>query len=131
MDSTSAHSLDPREKRRFTRYNISGTVPCDVFDRAGNRLEAVFMDVSVKGAGMILEPGPRPGDYLEVRFDGPQTVCLRFKVQWVASNAAIQKIADLTNMERVGLALMEPVPNHADFNFVDFLQQFGSLEISE
>ncbi len=130
MSTTASATINPREKRQFTRYEVTGYIPCTISDQHGNIMEAMFIDVSSKGMGMLIEPGPRPGDFVWITFDDEAQTCLRFRVQWVAANPDIQKIDQLQDMERIGIALMDETAG-ADWDLVDFLKQYDTLEISE
>lgn len=130
MSTTASATINPREKRQFTRYEVTGYIPCTINDQHGQKMDAMFIDVSSKGMGMLMEPGPRPGDFLWITFDDDVRTRLRFRVQWVAANLDIQKIEHLHDMERIGIALMDEAAP-ADWDLVNYLKQFDTLEISE
>lgn len=108
------------EKRRHVRYALTGEIPGVLTNERGEALEVVAVDISQRGIGVLLVPGPERREVLTLTLRGPETLVLRFEVRWTTTEHDLEEIAELKEMRRCGLRLLT--------SGLDLLEVFSALD---
>ncbi|MBF0440822.1 MAG: PilZ domain-containing protein [Oligoflexales bacterium] len=115
------------ERRLYNRFALRGTLPGDLRDKNGNRLDIVTVDVSSNGMGLLIDPAPKIGDMLSLSMtkDG-QPIDLIFKVEWIQPAAGLVDIPGVEDAKRCGVLL-----KNDGINLLELLSGFNSVHIEE
>lgn len=116
---------NPRERRQFIRYALTGELPGQLTNEAGVVFNVVTVDVSRRGLGLLLDPAPEVEERLTLTLEGRGgTVAL--EVRWTAIHHEFDSLPGLQSMRRCGLYVLD---RKADL--VTVLAKYDGMQIEE
>ncbi|SMF76631.1 PilZ domain-containing protein [Pseudobacteriovorax antillogorgiicola] len=74
-------SLLMQERRTEVRYSLNGLVPLRLELEKGQVLDAIFLDASTRGLGMIVEPSLKVDQQVLLKVGGG--IQLKMSVRWI------------------------------------------------
>jgi hypothetical protein len=111
------------ERRTQTRFELTGTLPGKLTNQAGDVYEAICVDVSKNGLGLLVDPIPKSGEKL---FLETPNLKLAFDIRWVSRQTLLSELVDeLAATCRVGLLI------DGDTDLVEFLSAFDDIQVGE
>ncbi|MGE0173106.1 MAG: hypothetical protein AB7T49_09985 [Oligoflexales bacterium] len=111
------------ERRTQTRFELTGSLPGNLTSDSGDVYEAICVDVSKHGLGLLLDPIPKAGGKLYL--DTPSGK-LTFEIRWVSRQTQLGALLDeLSSTCRVGLLVA------GDTDLVQFLATFDDIQVGD
>ena len=113
------------ERRRHIRFALTGDPEAKILDANGSEIDTIFLDVSVEGIGVLLDPAPKVGENLTLEFSGDEdSVCLQ--VMWINKNVNMKELSGVDGICRCGLWT-----NERNRDLVDVFSNINGVEIEE
>jgi len=118
-----------QDRRRHVRYTITGRLPGVLSDAEGSAFEVLPVDISLRGLGILIDPGPVSGATLTLTINHLNSGInhLVFTVKWTAMDSTMIEIPGLDQMLHCGLELVDPTT----IDLVEFLGDFAEMAIEE
>ena len=116
-----------REKRSHIRYPLSGHLPGTMVNSKGEVLESLIVDISAKGLGLLLDPGPQMGDILSLQFNTDHVQEVKFEVKWSLHSDKTQQLPGLHDMCRCGLLILDDSDDSLDL--IEIMNRFDGIDI--
>ena len=116
-----------REKRRFTRYDVAGSILGSWYN-GDVELEVMLLDASRQGLGVLVDQNLSSGDELLLRLDREQNGVseVKFVVRWCRDEASSNGVPGLEDIKRCGLKVLAP-----EFDPVSFLREVEGIRLEE
>ncbi|MFW7379924.1 MAG: PilZ domain-containing protein [Oligoflexus sp.] len=120
------------DRRANPRYSLSGSLPGELRGEDGVQFNAMTVDISRRGLGLLIDPAPQPGAVIELEFDQVENIpgdikSLQFTIRHVLESP-IHTITGLVNMKRCGIEIIDP---DRSLDLVHFFSEFDTLIIQE
>lgn len=117
---------NPRERRQFVRYALTGELPGRLTNAAGMSFNVVTVDVSRRGMGLLLDPAPEENEKLVLTLEGPRGGNILFEVRWSAVHHEFDSLPGLSSMRRCGLMVVD-----RKIDLVTVLAKYDCVQIEE
>lgn len=116
---------NPRERRQFIRYALTGELPGRLTNQSGVVFNVVTVDVSRRGLGLLLDPAPEVGETLILTLEGRGGL-IPLEVRWSAVHHEFDSLPGLQSMRRCGLQAMD-----RKIDLVTVLAKYDYVQIEE
>lgn len=117
---------NPRERRQFVRYALTGELPGRLTNEAGTVFNVVTVDVSRHGLGLLLDPAPDEDEKLVLTLEGPRGGNVLLEVRWSTIQHEFDSLPGLQSMRRCGLLVLD-----RKIDLVTVLAKYDCVQIEE
>ena len=113
-----------QERRNDIRYSVSGLVPMELKKEDGTSIDAVFLDASRTGVGMIVEPTLKVDQQMMLKLSGSYE--LQVSVRWIKKPVGFNS-SNGPSFHRAGLSLIMD-ENNPKLNLLEILENFNCVD---
>lgn len=122
-------ALSGQERRQEIRYSLFGEVPARMINLAtGQELTFLTIDISHRGLGLLVSPGPAEGQFVRLDFIDQQQPGLQFVCRHVHI-VMDDPVRGFESMRRCGLELSDD--QQANVDLIEFFARFDSVMIGD
>ena len=119
------NQLAKDERRRHIRFALTGDPEAKIVDEDGNQLETIFLDVSVEGLGVLVDPAPKVGSNLSLDIPGSDEK-ISLQVMWISESESMKQLKGIDKICRCGLWT-----NERNLDLVNVFSKINGVEIEE
>ncbi|NRA67873.1 MAG: PilZ domain-containing protein [Pseudobacteriovorax sp.] len=113
-----------QERRLEVRFNLNGLIPLSLISGNGRVLTAIFVDVSRRGLGLIIEPSLRVDEEITLKIAGSKDVPM--SVRWVKKPLGVTA-PGVPSFHRTGICI-DTTKISGTLDLTRVLEQFNCVD---